>query len=199
MAHGELVITPQALQKPEQINVSSVQRRLNKITIERKLPRRRAEEANRWRREVPARRIAWDEQEPGHFEVDLVHHCGISTSGQYVHTLQMVDGTTSWSEWVAVLGCSYLAFQDGFERILARLPFQVKEIHPDNGNEFFNDHLMTFWYGQSHTLQFSRSRPWRKNDNRFVEQKNDTLVRLIWAIAAWRPWIKPTCSMIFMT
>jgi len=177
MAHGELVITPEVLQKLDQISVSSVQRCLNKMIIERKLPRRRAEEANRWRREVPARRIAWDEQEPGHFEVDLVHHCGISASGQYVHTLQMVDVTTGWSERVAVLGRSYLAIQDGFERILARLPFRVQEIHPDNGSEFFNDHLMTFWYGQSHPLQFSRSRPWHKNDNRFVEQKNDTLVR----------------------
>jgi len=147
------------------------------MTIERKLPRRRAEEANRWRREVPARRIAWDEQEPGHFEMDLVHHCGISASGQYAHTLQMVDVTTGWSERVAVLGRSYLVMQDGFERILARLPFRVKEIHPDNGSEFFNDHMMTFWYGLSHTLQFSRSRPWHKNDNRFIEQKNDTLVR----------------------
>ncbi|MGB9591767.1 MAG: integrase [Candidatus Kryptoniota bacterium] len=177
IAHGELVITPEVLQKLDQISVSSVQRCLNKMIIERKLPRRRAEEANRWRREVPARRIAWDEQEPGHFEVDLVHHCGITASGQYVHTLQMVDVATGWSERVAVLGRSYLAIQDGFERILARLPFRVKEIHPDNGSEFFNDHLMTFWYGQSHPLQFSRSRPWHKNDNRFVEQKNDTLVR----------------------
>jgi hypothetical protein len=175
--HRELVVSPHVLEKLDQISVSTVQRRLKNLIVERKLPRRRAEEANRWRREVPARRIAWNEQEPGHFEVDLVHHCGISSSGQYVHTLQMVDVATGWSERVAVFGRSYLAMQDGFERILARLPFRVKEIHPDNGSEFFNDHMMTFWYGLSHNLQFSRSRPWHKNDNRFVEQKNDTLVR----------------------
>jgi len=177
IVHGELEITPEVLQKLEQISVSSVQRCLNKMIIERKLPCRRAEEANRWRQEVPARRIAWDEQEPGHFEVDLLHHGGITASGQYVHTLQMGDVATGWSERAAVLGRSYLAIQDGFERILARLPFRVKEIHPDNGSEFFNDHLMTFWYGQPHPPQFSRSRPWHKNDNRSVEQKNDTLVR----------------------
>jgi len=175
--HKELVITPRVREQLERVSVSTIQRRLNRMKIDRKLPRRRPEEANRWRREVPARRIAWDEKEPGHFEVDLVHHCGISASGQYVHTLQMVDVATGWSERVAVLGRSYLAMQDGFERILARLPFRVKEIHPDNGSEFFNDHIRAFWFGVSPQLHWSRSRPWQKNDNRFVEQKNDTLVR----------------------
>jgi hypothetical protein len=175
--HGELVIEPQIRNQLQRVSVSTVQRCMKDMAIDRKLPRRKAEEANRWRREVPARRIAWDEKEAGHFEVDLVHHCGISASGQYVHTLQMVDVATGWSERVAVLGRSYVTIQDGFERILARLPFFVKEIHPDNGSEFLNDHIMTFWYGLSHSLQFSRSRAWQKNDNRFVEQKNDTLVR----------------------
>lgn len=175
--HKELVISPRVREQLDCVSVSTVQRRLNRMKIDRKLPRRRPEEANRWRREVPARRIAWDEKEPGHFEVDLVHHCGISASGQYVHTLQMVDVATGWSERVAVLGRSYLAMQDGFERILARLPFRVKEIHPDNGSEFFNDHIRAFWFGVSPQLHWSRSRPWQKNDNRFVEQKNDSLVR----------------------
>lgn len=175
--HGELHINPEIRRQLDKISVSTIKRRLKNIVIERKLPRRRAEEANRWRREVPARRIAWDEKEPGHFEVDLVHHCGISSSGQYVHTLQMTDVACGWSERTAVFGRSYLAIQDAFERILARLPFPVKEIHPDNGSEFFNDHIMTFWYGISPQLKFSRSRPWQKNDNRFVEQKNDSLVR----------------------
>jgi hypothetical protein len=175
--HGEIEVSPKVRQQLERISVSTVQRRLKYITVERKTSRRRAEEANRWRREVPAGRIAWDEKEAGHFEVDLVHHCGISASGQYVHTLQMVDVATGWSERVAVLGRSYLTMQDGFEHILARLPIVVKEIHPDNGSEFFNDHIMAFWFGVSPKLKLSRSRPWQKNDNRFVEQKNDTLVR----------------------
>jgi len=177
IVHKELKITAHVRAQLDRVSVSTIQRRLNRMKIDRKLPRRRPEEANRWRREVPARRIAWNEKEPGHFEVDLVHHCGISASGQYVHTLQMVDVATGWSERVAVLGRSYLAMQDGFERILARLPIRVKEIHPDNGSEFFNDHIKAFWFGISPQLHWSRSRPWQKNDNRFVEQKNDSLVR----------------------
>ena len=58
-----------------------------------------------------------------------------------------------------------------------RLPFAVKELHPDNGTEFFNHHLVRFWGEAITGLKLSRSRPYQKNDNRFVEQKNDTLVR----------------------
>jgi len=66
---------------------------------------------------------------------------------------------------------------DGFSRILGRLPFPVLEVHPDNGSEFFNHHLLRFWKESAPGIQLSRSRPYEKNDNRFVEQKNSTLVR----------------------
>ena len=81
------------------------------------------------------RGIPLHEQQPGHFEVDAVHHCGQSSADHYVHTVQMVDVTTGWTEQVATLGRSSLAMEDAFRRILARLPFPVLEIHPDNGSE----------------------------------------------------------------
>ena len=122
-------------------------------------------------------RIPWNEQDPGHFEVDLVHHSGPTTSGEYVCSLQMVDVATGWSERVAVLGRSYLVMEDAFRCILARLPFPVLEIHPDNGGEFFNAHMRRFWGDAVQGIHLSRSRPYQKNDNRFVEQKNSTLIR----------------------
>ena len=67
--------------------------------------------------------------------------------------------------------------EDAFERIVYRLPFGIAELHPDNGREFLNDHLLRFWKEKIKGVQISRSRAWHKNDNRFVEQKNDTLVR----------------------
>ncbi len=178
--HGELTTTPDLLEQLGKISVSTVRRLLDEQHQHEdrvRLPQRRAARANRLRREIPAERIPWDETEPGHFEVDLVHHCGVSASGNYVHTLQMIDVATGWSERVAVLGRSYRVMRDGFERILARLPFDVREIHPDNGSEFLNDHLVRFWKDAVQGVHLSRSRPWQKNDNRFVEQKNDTLVR----------------------
>jgi IS30 family transposase len=103
------------------------------------------------------RRIPWNEQEPGHFEADLVHHCGLSASGEYVSTVQLVDVATGWSERAAVLGRSYLVMEDAFQRILARLPFPILEIHPDNGSEFFNHHMLRFWNKTIPGVQLSRS------------------------------------------
>jgi hypothetical protein len=176
--HGELVVTDRLLEQLGTISVSTVRRRLADQPRDRpRLPRQGPEQANRLAREIPAGRIPWDEHEPGHFEVDLVHHSGPSASGQYAHTLQMVDVATAWSERVAVLGRSGLVVEDAFKRILARLPFEVREVHPDNGSEFLNNHLVRFWDERASSIQLTRSRAWQKNDNRFVEQKNDTLVR----------------------
>ena len=85
------------------------------------------------------------------FEVDMVHHCGgTSAAGQFVHTLQMIDVTTGWSEHVATLASHYLVMADGFERMLARLPFPVREIHSDNGSEFLNHQMLRFWPEVNH-------------------------------------------------
>jgi hypothetical protein len=176
--HGELEISPSLLEQLGKISVSTIRRILQRRPRDRpRLSRKRPERANRLTREIPARRIPWQEKEPGHFETDLVHHCGISPSGHYTYTLQIIDVATSWSERVAVLGRSYLVMQDAFKRILARLPFPVLEIHPDNGNEFLNHLLVKFWKDAVTGVQLSRSRAWERNDNRFVEQKNDTWVR----------------------
>lgn len=176
--HGELEISSVLLDKLERISISTVRRLLKHAPRDRpRLPRKGPERANRLAREIPARRIPWQEQEPGHLETDLVHHCGVSASGHYVHTLQMIDVATGWSERAATLGRSHLVIRDAFQRFLARLPFPVLEVHPDNGSEFLNHHLRRFWKEAADNIELSRSRAWQKNDNRFVEQKNDTLVR----------------------
>lgn len=176
--HGELRLTDDLLAQLGRISVASVQRRLTRLAQDTpRLPRRGPERANRVARAIPMRKIAWDEAEPGHFEVDLVHHSGSTTAGEYLHTLQLVDVATGWSERVAVLGRSQRAMEAGFQRVLDRLPFAIRELHPDNGPEFLNHHLVRFWGEAITGLTLSRSRPYHKNDNRFVEQKNDTLVR----------------------
>jgi hypothetical protein len=177
-AHGEMDTSPLLLEQLERVSISTVKRRLKRIGQDRpRLPRKGPRRANKIERDIPMKRIAWDEQEPGHFEVDLVHHCGNSASGEYVSTLQMIDIATGWSERVAVLGRSYLVMQDAFRRIVARLPFPIREIHPDNGSEFLNHHMVRFWGELVQGVILSRSRPYQKNDNRNVEQKNATLVR----------------------
>jgi IS30 family transposase len=182
--HGEIKVSPLLLDQLSKISLSTVRRILNRLRQdERRLPRKGPAQANRVAREIPMKRIPWNEQQPGHFEVDAVHHCGHSSSGHYVHTIQMVDVATGWTEQVATLGRSYRVMEDGFRRILARLPFQVLEIHPDNGSEFLNHHLLRFWKEIVKGVTLSRSRPFHKNDNRFVEQKNSTLVRAYLGLA----------------
>jgi hypothetical protein len=177
-AHAELTTTPQLLEQLEGISVSTVERTLSRLRQdEPRLARKGRRRAKNLLRDVPMKRIPWNEQEPGHLEVDLVHHCGRIASGDYVHTIQMIDVATAWSERVAVLGRSFLVMEDGFNRILLRLPFPVREIHPDNGSEFFNNHMLRYWKGLKPKPNLTRSRPYHKNDNRFVEQKNATLVR----------------------
>ena len=174
----ELALTAETEEHLATISRATVQRLLQRFQQDTpKLPRRKPQPPNLLLRQVPMERLSWATQAPGSFETDLVHHCGPVTVGEYVHTLQLVDIATGWSERVAVLGRSQAAMVEGFRRVQVRLPFPITRLHPDNGSEFFNNHLFRY-FGEAMTgLRLSRSRPYRKNDNRFVEQKNATLVR----------------------
>ena len=177
-AHGELHLSPWLLHDLERISTSTVRRILSRHRPSTpRLPRKPPSPPKPLTQGVPMKRIPWHTAQPGHFEVDLVHHSGPSPSGQYVHSLQMVDVATGWSERRAVLGRSWLVISDAFRHVLTALPFAVQEIHPDNGSEFFNHHLLRYWGEAAGHIQLSRSRPYHKNDNPFVEQKNSSLVR----------------------
>jgi len=174
----ELPLTVEVEEKLSSISRATVQRLLARFRQDTpKLPRRRPQPPNRLLQEVPMERLSWRIDIPGSFETDLVHHCGAVAAGDYVHTLQLVDIATGWSERVAVLGRSQQAMARGFDKVQQRLPFSIKHLHPDNGSEFFNNHLLRYFGREITGLRLSRSRPYRKNDNRFVEQKNSTLVR----------------------
>ena len=176
--HGELAVDDHLLEQLGRISVSTVRRVLAALELQHKwLPIKGPERANQSLRDVPMLRIPWDEARPGHMEADLVHHCGRSTQGEYLHTLQLVDVATGWSERVAMMGRSYVVMRDGLSRIVSRLPFPLVELHPDNGSEFFSNHLRRFYREGLSDVDLSRSRPFRKNDNPHVEQKNYTLVR----------------------
>ncbi len=177
-SHGELEASPELLDQLSRISVSTVRRVLQRLGQDQpRLPRKGPREANSVARRVPIKCIPWDEKQPGHFEVDLVHHCGPVPTGHYVHSLQLIDVATGWSERVATLGRSYRVMRDGFCRVRQRLPFPTLEIHSDNGSEFLNDHMERFWKQEIGGVELSRGRRYRKNDQRFVEQKNNTLVR----------------------
>ncbi len=124
---------------------------------------------------VPIGRYAWNETRPGALEIDLVEHNGGSSSGHYAYTLDVVDIVTGWSARRAVLGRGQAGIFAALQWIVGRWPFRIWALHSDNGSEFINAFLLQF--SQQHSYQFSRSRPFKKNDNAHVEQKNRQLVR----------------------
>ncbi len=126
--------------------------------------------------QIPIRTYTpWDEQVPGFLEIDLVAHCGESTAGEYVYTLDATDIATGWTECEPVLNRGQAAVFGALERIRGRLPFPLLGIDSDNGSEFINAHLLR--YCEDEKLTFTRCRPYHKNDQAHIEQKNYTHVR----------------------
>jgi len=119
----------------------------------------------------------WDTDAVGNLQIDYVAHCGRSTAGEYAHTLSTVDIATSWWEGEAIMGRSQEATRQGLDSIRKRLPFGIRELHPDNDTGMINDLLWR--YCQKAKIKMSRSRPYKKNDNAWVEQRNWTHVRKV--------------------
>jgi transposase InsO family protein len=133
------------------------------------------------RHTIPIRTEHWEVNEPGHVEIDLVSHCGPSASGEFVYSLNLTDIHTGWCETRAILGKNEQAVVSALDQIRRALPFALRSIDSDNGSEFINHHLVR--YCKRHGLAFTRSRPYKKNDNAHIEQKNWTHVR---AILGWQ-------------
>lgn len=117
----------------------------------------------------------WDDARPGFFEIDLVAHCGESTEGQYLHTLTLTDVCTAWTECLALPNKTQAAVTRAIQAVRPRLPFPLLGLDSDNGSEFINELL--YRYCLSEQITFTRSRPYRKNDQAHVEQKNWSVVR----------------------
>ncbi|HJS58629.1 MAG TPA: DDE-type integrase/transposase/recombinase [Vicinamibacteria bacterium] len=124
---------------------------------------------------VPIKTDHWDVKQPGHTEIDLVSHSGDCATGEFGHTLNVVDIHTTWTESMAVLGKAQVRVQQALDAIRRELPFELKGIDSDNGSEFINAHLVR--YCEKADIQFTRGRPYKKDDNAHVEQKNWTHVR----------------------
>ena len=169
----KLQLTPDLEAQLAQISVSTLQRLLDgSVDRPATYPRK-----GRNRRTGCARRSRCGASLGRRSSPDTARWIWSIMPGEYGHTLQLIDVVTGWSERVAVLGRSQRAMEAGFRQILARLPFPIRELQPDNGSEFFNTHLGRFFGEPITGLTLSRSRPCHKNDNRFVEQKTATLVR----------------------
>lgn len=119
----------------------------------------------------------WDRNAVGNCQLDYVASCGQSASGEFINTLSLAEISTGWWEGQALMGRSQMATNQALSAIQSRLPFPLKEIHPDNDSGMINNLIWRFC--QEHHVRFSRSRPLKKNDNCWVEQRNWSHVRKV--------------------
>lgn len=119
----------------------------------------------------------WDVTQPGYLEADTVAHCGNSLAGDFVWSLTMTDILSGWTENRATWNKGALGVMAQIKDVESRLPFPIFGFDCDNGSEFLNHHLHRYMADRPSPVKFTRSRPYRKNDNAHVEQKNWTHVR----------------------
>ena len=129
--------------------------------------------------QIPIKTDHWEVTTPGYLEIDLVSHSGASAAGEFLHTLDCVDIQTTWVERQAVMGKSRQGIVQALTTLEAQLPFALRGVDSDNGSEFINDHLLAWCQTRpaGQAVQFTRSRPYKKDDNAHIEQKNWTHVR----------------------
>ncbi len=179
-AEGVLRLTPDDRAQLLAMSARTIDRRLRPFRLQRD-PRNwhglgTTKPGTLLKSQVPIRTYTpWEEQRPGFLEIDLVAHCGTTTEGFYLTTLVGTDVATGWTECVGVWGKSQRAVFEALTTIRARLPFALLGLDSDNGSEFLNAHLVR--YCTQEQITFTRSRPYWKNDQAHVEQKNWSVVR----------------------
>lgn len=161
--------------------------RISAPTIDRLLKPTRAKYRHRGRattkpgtllkRQIPIKTDQWDEHRPGFLEADTVAHCGESLLGDFAYTIDLVDIASGWTEQRAVWQKGEAGVVEQIKDVEASLPFAIMGFDSDNGSEFLNYHLLRHFAQRDKPVQFTRSRPYHKDDNAHAEQKNWTHVR----------------------
>lgn len=170
-------LQPYTKQQLSAISAKTLDRRLKRERIIRRLKKNRGttRHGSLLKSSIPIRITNWNTRHIGFMEMDTVAHNGGDPSGEFIYSLDMVEIATGWSEQIAVLGKGEKEIVAAVNEIRAHLPFKLSGLDSDSGGEFVNWHMVR--YCSSEKLFFTRSRPDRKNDNAYVEQKNYTHIR----------------------
>jgi hypothetical protein len=176
---GELRCSDEVAGQLKAISASTIDRLLRREKRVRMLRRNRNPNAQRLiYQKVPVKVASeWDTSQLGNLQVDFVAHCGRSAGGDYIHTVSVVDIATNWWEGRAIPVRSQHATKEALSQMRPQFPFRIVELHPDNDSALVCG-LLWDWCREQR-IQLSRSRPYKKNDNAWVEQKNWTHVRKV--------------------
>lgn len=174
--HGELKLSEETQRLLLRMSRATIDRCLQAV---RQQPRRglsTTKPGTLLKQAIPVRTFAdWQDTRPGFVEIDLVAHCGDSAHGEYLNTLNVIDLATGWSECLVLANRSQRQVSAAIERLRQRLPFPLLGIDSDNDSAFINDNL--YRYCLREKITFTRSRPYKKNDQAHIEQKNWSVVR----------------------
>jgi hypothetical protein len=172
----EIELSNQTKERLLKISSASIDRCLRAVRNQAQHGLRTTKPGSLLKKLIPIRTFTeWDEDRPGFLEIDLVAHCGGTTEGQYLNTLTCTDLCTGWTEVLGLLHRSQEVVSEALQRVRQRLPFPLLGIDSDNGSEFINELL--YRYCRNEHITFTRSRPYQKNDQAHVEQKNWSVVR----------------------
>jgi hypothetical protein len=173
---GEITLSNRTKELLLQISRSTIDRSLRPARFKTPHGRSTTKPGTLLKKNIPVRTFTdWNEDTPGFMEIDLVAHCGESTEGQYLNTLTCTDICTGWTEVLALRRRTQEAVCTSIDSMRKDLPFALLGIDSDNGSEFINDLL--YRYCANRKITFTRSRPYQKNDQAHVEQKNWSVVR----------------------
>ena len=171
-------LSKNAINSLVKISASSIDRLLKPTRIEYKgRGRSTTKPGTLLRKHIPIKTNQWDEKRPGFLEADTVAHCGESLAGMFAYTIDFVDIATGWTEQRAVWGKGEAGVLEQIKNVENNLPFPLLGFDCDNGSEFLNHHLVRHFSNRKRPVQFTRSRPYHKDDNAHIEQKNWTHVR----------------------
>ena len=175
--HHELNLSPETKRLLLNISRSTIDRCLKPVRFKGKLHGlSTTKPGTLLKKAIAVRTFAdWNENKPGFMEIDLVAHCGNTVEGQFLNTLTCTDVCTGWTEPIALHRRSQQTVRDALHAMRPELPFALLGIDSDNGSEFIND--LAYGYCLEDHITFTRSRPYKKNDQAYVEQKNWSVVR----------------------
>ncbi len=171
-----LRVTPDVEAELGRMSPRTMDRRLHAVRVAaRRRLYGRTKPGTLLKHQIPIRTERWDVQEPGWGEIDLVSHSGPSADGEFAYSLNFTDIHSTWVGTRAVLGKGQGGIVEALSILRAELPFRLKSLDSDNGSEFINYHVWAFCAEPK--VQLARGRPYKKDDNAHVEQKNWTHVR----------------------
>jgi len=176
--HKEIDLTDKVREKLLNISASTIDRLLRSEKDKFRLGKGRSgtKPGTLLKNSIPIRTFAdWNDAVPGFTEVDLVGHDGGNVSGDYIQSLNFTDIATCWDETAACKNKAQVHVFKAIKIVSARFPFEIAGIDSDNGSEFINAIMLR--YCEKNEITFTRSRPYKKNDSCFVEQKNYSVVR----------------------